>query len=86
MVRHRSSGCAYVSSDIGESNNGAGPQEVDSRQHTSYQLGRNLGHEGPMRVEWMTRLGVTGVKSHWKSQGPLGLRFRGKLHAWHVNS
>jgi len=41
VVRHRSSGCADVSSDIGESNSGAGPQEVDPRPYTSYQLGRS---------------------------------------------
>jgi len=53
-----------MSSDIGESNNGAGPREVDPRQHTSYQLGRSLDHEGSMRVVWMTRSGVAQVKSH----------------------
>jgi len=50
MVRYRSLGCADVSverSDIGDSNNRAGPQEVDPRPHTSYQLGRRLGHESP---------------------------------------
>jgi len=44
VVKHRSSECADMSSDIG--NSGAGPQEVDPRQHTSYQLGRSLDHEG----------------------------------------
>ena len=66
MVRHWSSGCVDVSSDIDESNSGAGPREVDPRPRTSYQLGRNLDHEGSMCVVWMTRSGVTRVKSHWK--------------------
>jgi len=33
-------------SDIGDSNNRAGPREVDPRPHTSYQLRRSLDHEG----------------------------------------
>jgi len=36
-----------LTSDIGKSNNKAGPREVDPRPLTSYQLGRSLGHEGP---------------------------------------
>jgi len=54
VVRHWSPGCIDVSlgsverSDIGYSNNRAGPREVDPRLHTSYQLGRrSLGHESP---------------------------------------
>jgi len=85
VVRHRSSGCADVSSTT-ESNIGAGPLEVDLRQHTSYQLGRILDHEGSMRVVWMTCSGVTQVKSHWKRYDLRGSHSRGKLHAWHVNS
>ena len=51
-------------SDIGDSNSRAKPREVDPRPHTNYQLGRSLDHEGPMRVVWMTRSGVTQEKSH----------------------
>jgi len=70
VVRHRSSRCADVSSDIGESDSGARPREVDPRPHTSYQLGRSVDHKGSMRVVWMTRSGVTRVKSHRKRYGP----------------
>ena len=66
MVRHRSSGYVDVSSDLSKSNSRAGPQEVDPRKHTSYQLERSLNHEGSMRVVWMTRSGVARVKSHWE--------------------
>jgi len=37
-----------VTSDIGDSNNRAGPREVDPIPHTNYQLGRSLDHEGSM--------------------------------------
>jgi len=57
-------------SDIGDSNSRAGPREVDPIPHTCYQLGRSLGHEGSMHVVWMTRLGVTRVKSDWKRYDP----------------
>jgi len=73
-------------SDIGDSNNRAGPREVDPRPHTNYQLERSLDHEGSMRVVWMTRSGVTQLKSHWKRYDPRGSRSRGKLQAWHVNN
>ena len=73
-------------SDIGDSNNRAGPREVGPRPHTNYQLGRNLDHEGFMRVVWMTHSGVTRVKNHWKRYDLWGSRSRSKLHAWHVNN
>ena len=66
VVRHQSSGYVDVSSNLGKSNSGVGLQEVDPRPRTSYQLGRSLDHEGSMRVVWMTRSGITQVKSHWK--------------------
>jgi len=37
----------HEKSDIGDSNSKAGPREVDPRLHTSYQLGRSLGHDSP---------------------------------------
>ena len=57
-------------SNIGDSNNEAGPREVDPRQHTSYQLGRRLDHGGCMRAVRMTQSDVTQVKSHWKRYDP----------------
>jgi len=53
-------------SNIGDSNRRAGPREVGPRPYTSYQLRRCLDHKRSICVVWMTRLGVTRVKSHWK--------------------
>jgi len=38
-----------------------------------------------MRVVWMTRSGVTRVKSHWERYDLRGSRPRGELHAWHMS-
>jgi len=38
-----------------------------------------------MRVVWMTRSGITQVKSHWERYDLRGSHPRGELHAWHVN-
>jgi len=53
-------------SDIGDSNNRVGHQEVDPGPHTSYQLERSLDHEGSMHVAWRARSGVARVKNHWE--------------------